>query len=496
MVFDILDNCQCEEKIKNISIINSLNRLDNWSDTSFEILKKYNSLLYEGDIHYYDLKKIYKKIYLLDQKYSINLFFNYLNTRIEGVDDIDKRELLDHDWYEIFEFLLEQKEIDIFQGLLSSIQKLSDKFKNEYSKKEFLITDNIFDSSMWQYENLYKVWSLYLKTLKKVSQLAIDDKDSFLELIEPYQNTHYLSLITFLIFGYSKDPKEYKNGILSLFTNVKLLEELDFSYDNGYEFALLWNKSFVLFDEIEQEQIFNSIVQVNPQWQKSAFLGKWDKNPVFLGTYRGLQKYELLSQLKIEDIKKYGYLKEFQELQRKFPWYKFKKPHKSNGGWVGTPLSSDAYSKMSLNNWLQSMKVFDGIKTRKKRDSFMSGGNTEHHREFEKEVTENPDKFFDFLLQLKSENIHPDYLSAGLSGLIASNYDEEKVLLVIHLYSNINDKWLKRTILKAIKYLIRKNKFDVSLLDILEVNKDIKYEGLVRDATKFLKLYMITCLVQ
>ncbi|WP_373030938.1 NACHT domain-containing NTPase [Sulfurovum sp.] len=480
LIFDILDNCKCEEKIKNVSIINSLNRLDNWSDTSFEILKKYNSLLYEGDIHYYDLKKLYMRIYLLDQQYSINLFFNYLNNRIKEVDDHDKKELLDHDWYEIFNFLLGQKEIDILKRLLESIQKISNKFKNEYPKKEFLITDKVFDSIMWQFDDLHNSsWGLYRKTLDKVSQLAVDDKESFLKLTQPYQDTHYLALITFLIFGYSKDPKEYKNEILSLFTNVKLLEELDFSYDNGYEFALLVNKSFVLFDEIEQEQIFNTIVQVNPQWQNTYYVGKCH------GTYKGLQKYELLFQLDIEDIKKFGYFKEFQELQRKFPWYKFKKPHKSNGGWVGTPLSSDAYSKMSLSNWLQSMKVFNGTKSRNSTNSFLRGSKTEHHRQFEKEVTENPDKFFDFLLQLKSENIHPDYLSAGLSGLIASNYNEEKVLQIIHLYSDIDDKWLKRTILKAIKYLISKNNFDVSLLDILESNKDIKYEGLVRDATKF-----------
>ena len=486
LVLDILDNCTCEEKIKNISIINCLNRLNNWDNRSFEILKKYHFLLYEGDIHYYDLKKLYKKIYLFDQEYSISLFFNYLNSRIEKVDDHDKKELLDHDWYEIFEFLLEQHNITILKRILEAIQKISEKFKNEYSKNEFLITDKIFDSSMWQFDNLHNSsWGLYKKTLNKVSQLAVDNKDNFLELIEPYQDTHYLSLITFIIFGYSKNPKEYKHEILKLFTKVKLLEELSFNEDNGYEFALLLNKSFILFDEKEQEQIFNSIVQVNPKWQNTAFLGKWDNEPVFFGTYKGLQKYEFLSKLEIEDIKKYGYLKEFQELQRKFSWYQLEKPHKSNMSFIGTPLSSDVYSKMNLNNWIQSMKVFDGTKSRNSTSSSLRGSKTEHHRQFEKEVTENPDKFFDFLLQLKPKSIHPDYLSAGLNGLIASNYNEEKVLQIIHLYSDIDDKWLKRTILKAIKYLIGKNEFDVSLLDILEASKDIKYEDLVKDETKF-----------
>lgn len=479
LVFEILENCQCEEKIKNVSITNCLNRLDNWNDTSFELFKKYHFLLYEGDTRFYDLKKLYQKIYQHDEEFAKNMFFDFLNTRIDIVEDHDKKELLDHDWYDIFKFLLDKKEIDILQKLLESIQKISEKFKNEYSKKEFLITDKIFDSSMWQLENLYTIWSLYLKTLKIVATLAQEEKESFLKLMEPYQDTNYLSLITFLIFGYSKDPKEYKNEILKLFSNIKLLEELSFSQDDGYELALLLNKSFVLFDETEQEQIFNSIIQVNPRWQITYY----PKN--CHGTYYGQQKYELLFQLEKEDIKRLGYFKEFQELQRKFPWYKFKKPHKSNGGFVGTPLNSDVYSKMSLGNWLQSMIVFDGTKSRKSTGSFSRGNRTEHHRQFEKEVTENPDKFFDFLLQLKSENIHPDYLSAGLNGLIASNYNEGQVLQTIHLYSDIDDKWLKRTILKAIKYLISKNEFDVSLLDILEANKDTKYEGLVRDATKF-----------
>ncbi len=148
------------------------------------------------------------------------------------------------------------------------------------------------------------------------------------------------------------------------------------------------------------------------------------------------------------------------------------------------PLTNDVYSRISLNNWLQSIKVFNGSKIRSSSINFVRGDIRQHSSQLEKEVKTNPDKFFDFLLQLKSENIHPDYLSAGLSGLVASNYNEEKVLRIIHLYSDIDNIQLKMIILKAIEYLISKNKFDVTLLDILEANKNIKYEGLVRDENK------------
>lgn len=60
-----------------------------------------------------------------------------------------------------------------------------------------------------------------------------------------------------------------------------------------------------------------------------------------------------------------------------------------------------------------------------------------------------------------------------------------KILELVHCYFDVDNKWLKRTILKAIEYLIRNRKFDISLIEFLEVNKDIKYEGLIRDDKKF-----------
>lgn len=182
---------------------------------------------------------------------------------------------------------------------------------------------------------------------------------------------------------------------------------------------------------------------------------------------------------------KINYLKKFQELQRKFYWFKLKKPHKSAVRLIRTPLSNSVYKKMNLKNWLQSMKIFNGKESRKNTHNFSIGGKMEHHRQFEKEVTENADKLFDLLMQLKIENIHPDYMSAGLNGLISAKYAEEKILEIIYLYSNIEDNYLKRTIVKAINYLVNKNKFDGKLIDILETNKDVKYEDLIREEDKF-----------
>lgn len=482
LIFEILDTCDCDVKIKSEAIVHSLERLDSWDDYSFNIFKKYESLIYEEDFVRFSLEKLYKKVYSIDEEYAINLFFNYLDIRINEIDDTDKRELLSHDWYKVFKFLMKQGSIKVLENNLSAIHKISKKFKNESSKKEFLITDKIFDSVMWQFDDLHNsTWALYGKTLKVISKLALDNKDVFLQLMKPYGNTKYLSLITISIFGYSKSPEEYKTEILDLFENTKLLEEISIEQDNGYELALLLSNSFNLFSKKEQELIFNSILQVSPKWQNKSFLGRWNKEKVYLGTYRDLQKYKWLYQFDIKEIKRFGYLKQFQELQRKFHWYKFKEPHKSRGGFVGTPLDND----VCLNNWLQSMQVFDGKKSRKNDRGFLRGGKTEHHRQFEKEVIENPDRFYPFLVTLEQKNVHSDYLSAGLNGLIAANYDENKIIKIVHLYSHISDTWLKRNILKAIKYLLGKEILDDSLIDFLENNKNVHCEGIIREKDKF-----------
>ena len=479
LVLEILDNYECESEIKNKAIMLSLEKLEKWSQYSFEIFSKYYHLLYKENI-VIDTYKFFEKIYLYNKKYAIDLFFNFLNTQTKKIKDYNEiKEILNYQWNKIFIFLLETNDVYILKRLIEFIQKVSKKFKLEF-KKEFLIIDKIFDSTMWQFEtSKNSIWILYRKTLEKISNLAFNDKNTFLKLIEPYQNTKYLSIITFLIFGYSRNPQLYKKEILVLFTNVKLLEEISFSQDNGYELIMLLRKFFNEYNEIEQKHIFNTIIQVNPKWQNKWSMGKYN------GNYRGLQKYELLSLLEMDNIKKFVYLKEFYELQRKFYWYKLEKPHKSIFARIDTPLNDDNYKNMSLKNWLQSMKIFDEKSIRKNTNNFLRGSVFEHSRKFEEEVNKNPNKFFDLLIQLKYENINPYYLSAGLNGLILSNYNEIKILEIITLYSDIDDIHLKRTILKAIQYLIEKDKFDINIINILEANQNNKSEIFEKDENKF-----------
>lgn len=50
------------------------------------------------------------------------MFFDFLDARIEGVDEQNKDELLDRALYEIFKFILEKNDKNILSRLLESIQ--------------------------------------------------------------------------------------------------------------------------------------------------------------------------------------------------------------------------------------------------------------------------------------------------------------------------------------------------------------------------------------
>jgi hypothetical protein len=295
----------------------------------------------------------------------------------------------------------------------------------------------------------------------------------------------YLSIITFLIFGYSSNHLLYLNEIFDLLTNLKLLEDINLSYDNGYELGLLLNKSFPNFNKYEQMRIVETILRVNPKWESMRFIGGWGDKPAYKGNHRGLQRYKFLSQIPIEFIIKFNYYKEFQELKRKFSWYQLSKPLKSRLEIVQPPLPSEVYDKMSLENWLQLMNVYTGKGDVRISNRLNNGDINQHSQVFKNQVTKNPDKFFTLLLRLVDENISAEYLSAGLNGLIESNFTHSSILDIIKIYSEVNDKWLKRRILKAIIHCINIEFFDEFMLHFLEEHQDLSCENIIKKENKF-----------
>lgn len=460
---------------RNEAIAVALARLEFWNSRAFELfLNNHQNLKEDQRVnHWYD--DILKKLIKYNIDFVIEKVFENIFSEIDEIEDFDRKELFEHDLYDIFKKILEKEPIKVIEYSLVAINKIIIKTKYE-TRKKYLIDDFAFgESSMWQFDfGLYDIWHFYKKILDKLILIAEKDHTSFLTILRPYQNSQYINLLAFSIFGYSTNPQRYKDEIFQLLTNEKLLEEIQESFDVGYKLTKLLKVSFLLFDDEEKKHIFATITKINPKWEWKHF---WKK---YSGNLRGYKQYIYFLQLPVDDISRFGYLKVFQELQRKFHDYKERVPHKSNVSFVGTPIDKEVYEKMNLETWKQSMTVFDKKKTREKSHDIMRGGISQHSRQFQDEVKNSPDRFYSFLFEIR-DDVSADYLSSGLNGLIEVNYSNEKIIELIKCYMEVDDRHLQQSIIRAIEKLMQGNTFDPVFIDIFENYKNIEYEGFKRD---------------
>ncbi|MBN2835364.1 MAG: hypothetical protein JXR48_10390, partial [Candidatus Delongbacteria bacterium] len=476
LILDIITKYPYDENIKKRWLIRCFNNLDKWKDENLTLLKKYDLLKFNDDTWYFDLNKLYNKIYSIDTDYSIKIFFSYLNNKICQINHYYD-DLLDHKWIEILEFLLNKNDVQVFHNLLDSICKISERFKNN-SDNDFLITDKVLDDDMWSSQELgYSTWVLYRSTLEKMEEIALNDNERFMNIIKPFLDKRYLSIINFQIFGYSKKPQKYMNEIYNLLTNLNILEEIYLFNKNGYKFAMLLKNSYEFFDEIKQKTILDSIVRVNQKSNQKFYTKGFGNN-------YDLHRYKLLSLINENYIDKFNYLKQYQELKRKYFKIEIYEPEIFLIRSTPPPLLVSVYEKMNTNHWLKSFHLFNGLNKRK-NFNYSRGSITEHHRMFETEVTKNPSKFYDLLKIMANQDILPIYLSSGLNGLVTSNFDNDKITKIVKLYSNIDDILLKTTILKTIGYLASNNNFVPFFINFLEANKNITHEGVLRDSNRF-----------
>lgn len=476
-VLKVLDDYEEDKDIKEESIISCLSRLDIWNDNALSILKKYRKVFINKKNYRYEMDSIFNKLYNYDTGFAEKLFIELLNNSLKDVINLEKQEIIEHETVDAFKEILTKDSKELYIGILSFFENISKEQTKKNSKKEYIIEDDIFDSSsMFQFEStLYTIWDLYRQVLERLSIIAQKDKKLFNEILQSFNSSKYMSIINFKIFAYFQDVVNYKDKVFDLLTDKELLEEVSFDCENGFKLMKMISKSYNLYDYKQKQIIFNTLSSILPSWEKR----RWRKE----SSLYGFTKYKLLLQLPTEEIKKFDYYKELLELQRKFPWYIESEPRVSKGSCVGSPLTENVYKKMTLKNWLQSILVFD--KVNKRTNSFLRGDKLEHSRVFEEQVKKNHDKFYNFLFEIKDKKVHVDYLSAGLSALIESEIDSSRLLKIIKYYSNIGDSWLQRQILKGIKKLLNNKIFESSVLDILENSKNIKYESIVREKDKF-----------
>lgn len=135
----------------------------------------------------------------------------------------------------------------------------------------------------------------------------------------------------------------------------------------------------------------------------------------------------------------------------------------------GGVVDDEAYARWPISNWLNSFLKLDEHKRRK------GGGNPvslrEHANAFKKCVSSNPDKFYDFVLEINvMANIQDMYRVAGLEGLLADGINPDSLWNLSKRY--ISEEFAKAnpyTFSRIVEYYIKEeNEYIDKIIELCE----------------------------
>jgi len=474
-MLDIVENFP-EIEDKSSLLFRMLYDLDSWDDYAIEVLERYEDETknsHENSIYTYTdfLEKISKS----NIDYSIDKLFGYLNEKVDLQTeiDVDKKDLIDRKSLDLVKKIIEKEPLKIIEKSLSYIKKVVLRSVHIYDKDAYLLYNHTFEY-MDLDSQIYKIYSLYKQVLNQLKILAKDDKNVFLKLMNRYSDIKHEALLGLFILGLEDEKFQYLEEIFKILNNKRLIEEISFDNDIGYALLQILGDTFDFFNEEQQRILIEIFRKINPE--KARYPLEYKRY------YRGYRRYQLLLKISIDKLKKFGIYKDFQELSRKFHWYKEKKPYKSRAGFVGAPLTEDAYRLMTLDTWKHSMKVYSSNSKSREQEDFLKAGKREHSQAFQDAVKKNPTRYYSFLLNLKDDKeVEEDYLCSGLNALVKVKYDNEKIAKAVMKFSDCQDSYFQMSIIRAIHYLSNQNYFDKGFIDILISYKDVEYEGIGRD---------------
>lgn len=300
-----------------------------------------------------------------------------------------------------------------------------------------LIAANIekieIDTSVFYYDGAYDLYDfdrdhthntkeLCLQlVLDSVATLAKEKSPAFEKFIAENKGQKSLTILKILLVGLVAAPKEY--SLISFETLKRLLTEK--AYDHGLQYWIgkLISADYVFLNADQKAELNSMLLTLRSQYD---FHIQENGTTKAFFSYFGKTRYELLSMIPEQEIMKVPKLKRhFQELQRKFGKPENRKPQSVRMYRIGPPLLDKAYDKMDHVQWENSFLQFD---TDKRPDwGSDRGGLTENYRKFEAKIPENVAFFLPLIEKIiREKKVVPDYMLAGLKGLVDANYDPEK----------------------------------------------------------------------
>lgn len=234
-----------------------------------------------------------------------------------------------------------------------------------------------------------------------------------------------------LILTASLENATDKHGDKIVYTlNTALQNDEYGTYDTlHYLYWKIIHKSFPILSTEYQEEIINIITQINLLWERkfSNYNGRLSYPHLHYTSYFFLRAIPLSH---IKDNKKL--YKHYNELIRKYG-------DKDNESWdrsvgmahfVGAPLSSIAYERMSNKQWKKSFHKYN---SEYRRDFFSEKGHLkvgtgQHSSTFKSVVQNNPEKYYDLVYDITFDNtIDTVYKINGLWGFVDGEIERERI---------------------------------------------------------------------
>lgn len=309
----------------------------------------------------------------------------------------------------------------------------------------------------------------FIKHLKS----RIDNKKYIVDFFNEYKNTNSVILLGLVSLMLEEEKPRYINEIFELITIVH--EKNGFNgYDDKSQLYLRQIIGFTfLYFSIEKKKIISKIllsIRSPYDFKYSKYTDSYGKEKVsFYG--RDKKQFLFIKHLPKNEIWQIPLLKKvYQEFYRKFGEVDSNKAlhvSSSTSYGVGSPLSQKAYKKMDLVNWKNSLLKFN--------DNYIGeqgpkGGKREHSRSFGDSVKENPDRYYNFILELfKNEDVSKDYISSGVDGLIQGKYPAVDVKVLYKKFILLNlDISNTLSAIRQCDYIIENKLIDVEIISFLK----------------------------
>lgn len=327
-----------------------------------------------------------------------------------------------------------------------------------------LFYDGVYDMYDMDRDHIHNTKELlYQLSLDHVVVLAKENSPVFKNFIVSNLHQNSLTVLKLVLTGLEAAPAD---NIASIFEVLKiLLSKKAQEHSLQYFLIKLIRAAYPFFNPVQKEEVNNLLLSITSQYDVHIYKAEGRKKRV---SYYGKTRFEFLSAIPENEILKNVELKkQFQELQRKFGEAENKKPQSVRLMSVGPPLAEQAYEKMNLDQWEESFIKFD----RDDHAHFGSdrGGLTENYRKFEGKVPGNVSFFLPLIEKIIAEKkVAPDYMLAGVNGLIQAGYQPEKIVPLIKQMMRMSfQDFHVRQLIWLCDYLIKNRLVDDELLSYL-----------------------------